>query len=536
MRLACRFTSLFSVLIVFLALRPAALRPDTLPAAPPDQLGRVSFPTSCAADVQPTIEKGVALLHSFQYKESEQTFTDAAAHDAKCAIAHWGKAMALYHQLWDFPNDKTLKEGHKDIETAQKLHSANPREQGFINAAAAFFQKKSKMTHTDRIKAYSTVLERLYRENPGDVEFGSFYALSLVSLAEEDHDNEMADRQKAISVLETLLQQHDDHPGVAHYMIHATDRPEFAAQGLEAARRYAAIAPDSAHALHMPSHIFVRLGLWQDSITSNIVANASGAHAAEMHLAESHYQTHAMDFLSYSYLQSGQETKAREVIEHTDHVVGANEESKAEHRAYFAARTALELHRWKEAASLPIPATHKDWLDTVYWVRAIGAARSGDVAGAESDVKELTQLVAEREKRARKEGYGVSNEKATDLREAEAWLALAKGNSDEALTELRAAADHQDKGGGESVSIPAREMLADMLLELKRPAEAIAEYKTVLKNSPNRFDGLLGAARSAQASGDANAAQSFYAKLAEICGPGADRPELAEAKTYLAQK
>ncbi len=255
-----------------------------------------------------------------------------------------------------------------------------------------------------------------------------------------------------------------------------------------------------------------------------------------MHLAEYHYQTHAMDFLSYSNLQSGQEAKAREVIEHADHVVGASEENKASDRAYLAARTALELHRWKEAASLPIPAIRRDWLDTIYWARAIGAARSGDISAAEADVKELSQLVAGREKRARKEGYDVSTEKATDLREAEAWLAFANGKSDEALQELRAAADRQDKNGGESVSIPAREMLADMLLELKRPAEALAEYKTALKNSPNRFDGLLGAARAARASGDASEAQSFYAKLEEICSPGADRPELAEAKTYLAQK
>ena len=523
-------------LLFVLAIRPAAPRAHTLSVATPDQLGKVNFPTSCTADVQPAIEKGVALLHSFQYKESEQTFTEAVKRDPKCAMVHWGKAMARFHQLWDFPKDKTLKESRKDIEAAQKLHSANSREQGFLDAAAAFFQKKSKMTHAERIRAYSTVLERLYRENPGDVELSSFYALSLVSLADEDGDNEMADRQKAIAILEPLLQQHADHPGVAHYMIHATDRPELAAQGLEAARRYAAIAPDSAHALHMPSHIFVRLGLWQDSINSNIAANTSGAHAAEMHLAESHYQTHAMDFLSYSYLQSGQEAKAREVIEHTDHVVGASEESRAEHRAYFTARTALELHRWKEAAALPVPATRKDWLDTIYWARAIGAGRSGDVAAAETDVKELTQLVAEREKRSRKEGYSASNEKATDLREAEAWLAFAKGKPDEALQELRAAADRQDKNGGESVSVPAREMLADMLFELKRPLEALAEYKTVLKNSPNRFDGLLGAARSAQAAGDTGDAQSFYAKLAEICGPAADRPELAEAKTYLAQK
>jgi tetratricopeptide (TPR) repeat protein len=285
----------------------------------------------------------------------------------------------------------------------------------------------------------------------------------------------------------------------------------------------------------MPSHIFVRLGLWQDSIASNIAANASGAHATEMHLAESHYQTHAMDFLSYSYLQSGREAKAREVVEHIDHVVGANEDSKAEHRAYFAARTALELHRWKEAAALPVPATHKDWMDNVYWARAIGAARSGDVAGAESDVKELSQLVAEREKRARKEGYGVSNEKATDLREAEAWLAFAKGKSDEALEELRAGAAHQDKSGGESVSIPAREMLADMLMELKRPSEALAEYKTVLKNSPNRFDGLFGAIRAAASihspAGQADV-EAYSNQLMSCCGFGSDRPEIKALARY----
>jgi tetratricopeptide (TPR) repeat protein len=523
------------ILSVFL-VRPAAAPADRSSGrAPSDQLGRVDFPTSCAPAVQATIEKGVALMHSFQYTESEKTFADSATRDPKCAMAHWGKAMATYHQIWDFPGDKVLKEGRKEIEKAQKLHPANPREQDFISAAAAFYQKKSKMSHADRVQAYSSVLDRLLRKSPGDVEISSFYALSLIALAEEDVDN-IGNRTKAISILNPLLQSRPDHPGVAHYLIHATDRPEFAAQGLEAARRYAAIAPDSAHALHMPSHIFVRLGLWQDSITSNIAANTSGAHAAEMHMAESHYQTHAMDFLSYSYLQSGQEAKAREVIEHTDHVVGASAEGKADDRSYLAARTSLELRRWKEAATLPIPAVRKNWQDTTFWARAIGAARSGDVPAAESAVKELTQLVADRQERSRKSGYKVSMEKASDLREAEAWLAFAKGKTDEALQELRAAADHQDKEGGESVGIPAREMLADMFLELKRPTEALAEFKTDIKNSPNRFDALLGAARAAQASGDASVAQSFYAQLASICLPGADRPELAEAKTYLAQK
>ena len=535
MRKQLRSNSAFGLLFFILALQPAALRADSLSAGPPEQLGKVNFPTSCTAEVQPTIEKGVALLHSFQYTESEKTFAEAATREPKCAIAYWGKAMALFHQLWDFPNEKTLKEGRKDIGKAQKLHLNNPREQGLINSAAAFYQKKSKMTHPERTQAYSSALEKFHAQSPDDVEFSAFYALSLVSLADEDVDT-TANLQKAISILDPLLQQHPDHPGVAHYLIHAADRPEFAAQGLEAARRYAAIAPDSAHALHMPSHIFVRLGLWQDSITSNIAATASAAHAAERHMAEFHYQTHAIDFLSYSYLQSGQETKARELIEHSNHVVGASDEDKADHRAHLAARTTLELRRWQEAAALPVPAIRKNWQDTTFWARAIGEARSGDVTGAESDVKELAQLVADREERSKKRGYTVSTEKATDLREAEAWLSFAKGKSDEALQELRAGADRQDKDGGESVGIPAREMLADMLVELKRPADALAEYKTVLKNSPNRFDGLLGAARSAQATGDTGGAQSFYAKLAQVCGSGADRPELAEAKTYLAQK
>jgi hypothetical protein len=524
------------LLLLLCLLHGPAGRADGLPILLlPDQLGKVNFPTSCSSEVQPALEKGVALLHSFQYQESEQTFTDAAAREPKCAIAHWGKAMALYHQLWDFPNDNALMRGRREIIKARKLHSANAREQGFIAAAAAFYQKKSKMTHAQRIQAYSTTLERLYAQSPGDADFGAFYALSLVSLAEEDVDSN-ENREKAISILEPLLQAHPDHPGVAHYLIHAADRPEFALEGLEAARRYAAIAPDSAHALHMPSHIFVRLGLWQDSIASNVAANASGAHAAQMHHAESHYQTHAMDYLSYSYLQSGQEAKARELIEQTSHVVGASEEDKADHRAYLAARTALELRQWKEAATLPTLGIRRLWLDSTDWARAIGAAHSGDVSATESAVKELSQLVAEREARQKKRGYSISGEKATDLSEAEAWLSFAKGKSVEALQELRAAADHEDKSGGEAVGIPAREMLADMLLELKRASEALAEYKSEIKNSPNRFDALLGAARAAQASGDTGGAQAFYAKLAEICPEGADRAELAEAKTYLAQK
>jgi hypothetical protein len=280
----------------------------------------------------------------------------------------------------------------------------------------------------------------------------------------------------------------------------------------------------------------VRLGLWQDSINSNIASDAAGARAAEQHKAEAHYQVHALDFLSYSYLQSGQEAKAREVIESAQRVVGASDDEKVGAHAYFAARTAIELHRWKEAEALQAPNMRKDKQATTQWARAIGAARSGDVADAETAVKELTASVAERQKRSKQEGYNVSKDKPSDLAEAEAWLAFAKGQPDAAVQELSAAAEREEKNGGESVWIPAREMLADMLIEMKKSNEALSEYQTVLKNQPNRFDALLGAARAAQANGDSSGAQTFYTKLVDVCLPGADRAELVEAKTFVAGK
>jgi tetratricopeptide (TPR) repeat protein len=251
-----------------------------------------------------------------------------------------------------------------------------------------------------------------------------------------------------------------------------------------------------------------------------------------MHMAESHYQTHAMDFLNYSYLQSGQEAKARDVIAEEQNVVGASEQSKTEHAADLLARTALELHRWSDAASLPIPKVKLLAQELTYRVRVIGKAHLGDVAGARGDLDKLKEIWAAQESEDRKLGYPISKEK--HLSSAEVWILFAEGKRDDAVKEMRAIADRQDARGVDSLSMSAREMLADMLLELKRPTDALAEYKTSLKNSPNRFDALLGAARAAQASGDAGGAQLFYAQLTSVCSPGADRPELAEAKTVLA--
>lgn len=506
---------------------------EQAPGAAP-QLGQVNFPTSCTSDVQPLLETGVALLHSFQYQQADQTFGDAAKRDPKCAMAYWGKAMSRYEQLWEFPPEKRLKLGAQDVRLAQKTGAATERERGYISAAAAFYLADAKLTETQRVQAYSAALAHLQKQFPDDVNAAAFHALSLVALAEQDVDAQ-ANRTAAIAILEPLCRTAPNNPGPAHYLIHATDTPEFAPEGLDAARAYAKIAPDSSHALHMPSHIFVRLGLWQESIASNLAAAASAAKATEEHRAVAHYQFHALDFLNYSYLQSGQESKARGLVKELESVPGADRESIAEHKAWFAARNAFELHQWKEAAALPIPDVPHESQESTYRVRAIAAARSGEVEAARNNLQKFIEISAEEGRK-----YNHHNEKSADksVRQlgAEAWLAYAEGKSDEAVKTLRSAADREDHDGVDSLAMPAREMLADMLLELKHPAEALIEYQTALKKSPNRFNSLFGSARAARDSGDAVAAGVYYAKLLAICSDGADRAEIKEARSYESAK
>jgi tetratricopeptide (TPR) repeat protein len=532
-----RTSAILLTLVVLVAATFCISQPSSRAQNPPatDQLGSVHFPTSCTAAVQPSLEKGLALMHSFQYSQSEMTFSAAAKEDPKCAMAYWGKAMARYHQLWDFPQPATLKEGLEDVQQAQKLYAPTERERNYIAAAAAFYRDNPKLTQEERTTLYAMAMAKLHVLSPEDIEAAELYALSLVSLAGQDVDVR-ENRLRAMAILDPILAAQPNSPGAAHYLIHAADTPEFASGGLVAARAYAKIAPDSSHAIHMPSHIFARLGLWQESIASNIAASQSAEQATDMHMAESHYQTHAMDYLDYAYLQSGQEAKARALAASAISVHGASEEDRLEHRAELEARNALELHRWKEAAELKVPDIKLRSLDTTYWVRAIGSARSGDVAGAKKDVEKLTEIVALRDEHSGSEGYKVSKEKATDLREAEAWLAFAQGKTDEAIAELTAAAEREAKDGAEHTRVPAREMLGDMYAEMKKPAEALAAYEMSLKDSPNRFDSLYGAGLVARASGDTAGAQSYFAKLEAIAGPAADRPELAQAKTYLAQK
>jgi hypothetical protein len=517
-------TAIFLPLFLAFLLAPPPVSATPARAAD-DHLGKVEFASSCSAAAQPLLEKGAALLHSFQYLQSENTFAEAQKQDPKCALAHWGKAMALYHQLWDFPDKGKLETGRKELEKAKKL-KASAREKEFLATAAIFFQKSEKLDEKARIAAYSDAMEKWYAKAPGDVEVGSFYALSLIALAYQvDAAKALELRQKAIAVLNPLFVKNSDHPGVAHYLIHAADEQSLAPQGLAAARRNAAIAPDSSHAIHMPSHIFVRLGMWQDSITSNIAAQAAGARAAEAHQAESHYQTHAMDFLNYSYLQSGQVAKAQAVIMDEHHVVGASEKSAKTHMDELNERMVMELHNWKDAANLP---------DDFHLTKTIAAARLKDLSTAKT---QLAQVQADAKKRAgeKKGNYTGAADIDVQVREAEAWVAFAEGKTEEALTALRASVAYEDAHRLDSFLVPAREMLAEMLLEAKRPAEALTEYKAALKNSPNRFNLLVGAARAANGAHEFDEAHAYYAKLLAMCGDSGDRPELAEARTLAAK-
>jgi Tfp pilus assembly protein PilF len=480
------------------------------------------------------METGLALLHSFQYAEAEQAFANAAHDDPQCALAHWGKAMALYEPLWDFPQPQTLALGWQDVEQAQKIGGQDPRIRGYIEATSAFYQPNDRRPIA-RAQAYSSAMETLYRDQPKDNEAGELYALSLIALAQMGVDA-LANRRLAIAILNPIFAKYPENPGAAHYLIHATDVRELAPEGLLAAQVYARIAPDSAHALHMPSHIFRRLGMWKEMIASNVASAAAAEEATKTHRGDADYQLHAMDFLDYGYLQSGQEAKARRSVPALKNVARAQESDVLDAQSRFAARNAIELHRWKEAAALEVPNERPVWQDYTYWARAIGAARSGELQAARNDVQKLVEIARIVKTAESQQGSGgmAPSGMGIDPSEAAGWLAYAEGKADEALSILRAAAEREDARDDEPFATPAREMLADLLLELQRPADALAAYKEVLKNFPNRFNALYGAARAADALGDRSTAADFYSKLIRNCPANADRPELAAARKYVA--
>ena len=496
-------------------------------ASPLDQLGSVNFPTSCNAAADAKVKTGVALMHSFQYQQSRETFEQAAAADPKCAVAHWGAAMTHYHQLWENPDKDALDKGRAQLDIAHKLGGGNAAlEHGYITAADAYFEHDANLTYEQRVQSYVNAMAKVHAANPNDVDASSFYALSLVSLAYKDDEHGSQHRQDALAILLPLFTANPDHPGVAHYIIHAADTPALAPQALEAARRYAKIAPDSAHALHMPAHTFTRLGLWQESIDSNVAAEAVAAKALAAHEAEAHYQFHAMDFLAYSYVQMGQGAEAQKVLDDLKNVK-TDEHHITMRATYLDARNALDMRDWKKAAALPVPSgLGASDLVSIYWAKSIGSARTGDAAAAKENLEKMLPGLAARAEEDRASGEKVHEGKPVEQLEAEGWLAFAEKRYDDGATSLRAAADRQEADGIDSVVIPAREMLAEFFIETKQPDKALIEYRAVLKESPGRFNAQYGAAIAANQVGDKGAARDYMVHLQHDCAKDADRPEI----------
>ena len=506
-----------------------------------EKLGSVSFPISCAPDSQKPFERGIALMHSFGYEEAEAQFVEIVQKDPACAMAHWGVAMSLFHQIWERPAEPSLKRGWSEMEKAQKLGAKTEREQGYIAALSDFYRDYGTRDHMRRVTSYSEAMGKLYQQYPNDSEAGAFYGLSLLA-AEPPSDKSHAARKKAVAVLNPLFLRQPDHPGLAHYIIHACDTPDMAPLGLDAARRYAAIASSSAHAVHMPSHIFARLGLWQEDIDANLKSVALAHPSGEMYMHG--HELHAMHFLIYAYLQTGQDDAAKRVLDDSKQIIASAPKTGDDNGmleyygfapAHFPALYALEMHHWADIASLePAAGATPDLQSITYWARTIGAAQQGQV--------EATRRNAERfdaaEEATRKSKYAYTLDGPDFPRgEVHAWLAFAEKKNDDALRQMREVADLQDKLGKREVDIPAREMLADMLLTLNRPTEALAEYESALKTDPNRFNGLAGAARAAEMAHQAEKANTYYAQLLKNCNDGknSERPELARARTMVSK-
>lgn len=508
-----------------------------------EHLGRVRFANSCSPQVQADINRAVAMLHSFQYGFTEKTFLGVLEHDSQCAIAYWGAAMALYHQLWDWPSPAMLAKGRMYLAKARLVKKKSAREQAYLTAAEAFYQPADRLGEASRVQDYSDAMRDLYHRYPADHDAAAFYALSLLTLPSQG-DASSSDRQEAIQILQALFRAEPYHPGAAHYLIHATDTAELAQLGLAAARRYASIAPSSPHALHMPAHIFVRLGMWQDSIASNLASIAAAREATRSQRDDgSSDELHALMYLEYSYLQSGDSESARHVVESVKLVSGARRYDVINNQAILQALYAVETHDWKQAAALADdPSAFPYASIRTYWARAIGAARTGDIAGARSNLEKLDHSRAGMVTYSRSVDcamhmeHSASSDISVQQLEARAWLAWAEGKSAEALTTMRSAVANEASYGVESRTVPAYEMLGDLLLELHQPEAALAAYEGALQEAPLRFNALAGAARASQSSGNLESARSYYAALVKCCNPKSERREFGEAQLFLGKR
>jgi len=517
-----------AVLLVFLLLGI----PVFGQAQSKDQLGKVDLQNSCSPAVQESFQRAVAMLHSFRYAETEKAFREVLAQDPSCAIATWGVAAILMaNPLASVgPPPQWAERAQAAIDQGRKIGARTQRERDYIEAVAAYYEDWANRPERTRQLNRARAFEALAARYPTDDEAQIFYALYLAatqSLADQTYKTYLT----AAETLEKQFAKHPDHPGIAHYLIHSYDAPPIATQGLPAARRYASIAPAAPHALHMPSHIFTRVGAWAESAATN-----ERAAVAAKQDRDADQQVHAMDYMTYAYLQLARDGDARRVIEETAAVTGFASHAGPYGQAAIPARYAIERGDWKQAVTLE-PRTSKFPYTAAltHFARALGAARSGDAVAAEKDVQELARI--RDTLKAAKNEYWATEVEVSRLGAA-AWTALALGKREEALGLMHSAADIEDKNEKHIVTpariVPARELLGEMLLELKRPADALKEFEASHVREPERFRGYVGAAQAAAQSGDKAKAKRYFARLVELAGQGTARPELAQARAFLA--
>jgi tetratricopeptide (TPR) repeat protein len=513
-----------------------------------ENFGAVNFPVTCNTSAQVQFERAVAILHSFGYELAEESFRKAADADPRCSMAYWGVAMSRYHPIWYPPTPADLAAGRVAVERARAIPAPSEREQMYIAAIGSFYDGSETIDHRTRALRYEKAMGFLAAKFPTDREASAFYALALLSTAPPT-DKTYANQKKAAALLERIFTENPKHPGAAHYTIHSFDSPALAPLALSAARNYAKIAPSAPHALHMPSHIFTRLGLWEESISSNR-ASAAAARAMSSKLHPGSHpsqQLHALDYLEYAYLQEARDKDARAVLEETLAIPDAEPRDLSGAFAFSAipARYALERGRYEEAAMLELHPAAFPWNDfpfaeaTIVFARAVGEARLGHGEAARRELARMNPI-HERAVAVSKQGYDWANQVEILRREAAGWIAQADGKPADALREMRAAAGLEDSTEKHPVTpgsvIPAREFLGDLLVEQGKPSEALAEYEASLKSAPNRFHGLAGARKAARMAGDRAKEKEYCARLVEL-GSHADtvRPELAEARAAATQ-
>ena len=529
---------------VWLLAGAAAARQHEHGTTATEKLGVVNFQTSCSADAQPLFNRAVALLHSFEFGPAIAGFTAVLKTDPSCGMADWGIALSRWGNPFAIAirPPAQLQQGLDAVTQAALAGMKTPREHAYVNAVAQLYNDVDTVDQRTRVVAYRDAMAALSASNPDDTEAAIFHALAIAAAASPT-DKTYADQLQAGAILEALIEKQPDHPGLAHYIIHAYDVPPLADKALAAARRYSQIAPSAPHALHMPSHTFTRLGLWQDSIDANIAsgneARRVGATAEELH---------ALDYRTYAYLQSGQDAAAHAALVSLPEVrarldPGAVTSAAPPLAGGFAlaaipARYALERGAWAEAAALTLQPSGYPFADslTVFAV-ALGAARTGDTAAARAGV---TSLAAIRDRLAEKKETYWAGESEIQRLSVTAWLALAEGHAEEALAGMREAAAAEDATEKSAVTpgplAPARELLGEMLLELKRPADALEEFEATLRKEPNRFRTMFGAAKAASLAGDRQKAHDYAAMLVKVCerGDTPGRPELVQARQWAA--